>query len=113
MHRMLCAPDPPTVVFAANDIQAIGAISQCRDRGLAVPDDISVIGFDDLPIAQFAAPRLTTVPVPAGAMGRLAATRLLELIAGATVPTPDVLPVELILRESTAPPRIRLRRPGI
>lgn len=106
MHRMLCSPDPPTAVFAANDIQAIGAVSKCRDHGLEVPGDVSVIGFDDLPIAQFAAPRLTTVRVPAGAMGRLAATRLFELIAGEAISTPDVLPVELIVRESTAPPRV-------
>lgn len=109
MFQILQAPETPTAVFAANDIQAIGAMSQCRDLGIRVPEDISVIGFDDLPIAQFSAPKLTTVHVPAGAMGRLAATRLLQLIAGETVPTPDVLPVELVVRESTAHSRVGRR----
>jgi LacI family transcriptional regulator len=112
MHRMLEASEPPTAVFAANDIQAIGAISQCRDAGLRVPEDISIIGFDDLPIARFSAPKLTTVHVPASAMGRLAATRLLQLIEGETVTTPDVLPVELIVRQSTAPVAACARWPG-
>lgn len=103
MYRMLNAPDPPTAVFAANDILAIGAIAQCRESGVQVPREISVIGFDDLPIARFSTPGLTTVHVPASSMGRIAATRLLQLIDGETVPSPDVLPVQLVVRESTGP----------
>lgn len=100
-HRMLECDERPTAIFAANDIQAIGAISMCRDSGLRVPEDISIIGFDDLPIAQFSVPKLTTVHVPAAAMGRLAATRLLQLIEGESVGGDDVLPVDLVVREST------------
>lgn len=112
MHRMLESPEPPTAVFAANDIQAIGAIAHCREVGLEVPGDISVIGFDDLPIAQFTSPKLTTVHVPGGAMGRIAATRLLQMIEGETVTGQDVLPVRLVVRESTGPAPRERRRAG-
>jgi LacI family transcriptional regulator len=105
MYRMLQAPDPPTAVFAASDILAIGAIAHCRESGISVPNDISVIGFDDLPIARFSSPGLTTVHVPANSMGRIAATRLLQLISGEAVPAQDILPVELVVRDSTAPNR--------
>lgn len=102
MRRMLDGIDPPTAVFAANDIQAIGAIAECRDSGLDVPNDVSVIGFDDLPLAEFTFPKLTTVRVPAQRMGHVAATRVLEMIRGQSKPASEVLPVELILRDSTA-----------
>ena len=102
MRRMLDGIDPPTAVFAANDIQAIGAIAECRASGLDVPKDISVIGFDDLPLAEFTFPKLTTVRVPAQRMGHVAATRVLEMIRGQSKPVSEVLPVELVLRESTA-----------
>lgn len=107
MIRMLDNPDPPTAVFAANDIQAIGALQGCRERGLSVPDDISIIGFDDLPIAQFSYPKLTTIHVPAADMGHLAATRLFQQIDGETVTGSDILPVKLVERDSVAPPRQR------
>lgn len=105
MVRMIDNPDPPTAVFAANDIQAIGAIEGCRERGLSVPEDVSIIGFDDLPIAQFSYPKLTTVHVPGAKMGHLAATRLFQQIEGETVTGSDILPVALIERDSTAPPK--------
>ncbi len=105
MVRMIDNPEPPTAIFAANDIQAIGAISACRDKGLTVPQDISIIGFDDLPIAQFCHPKLTTIHVPASDMGHLAATRLFQLINGETLSDTDILPVKLVERESTAPVR--------
>lgn len=105
MRRMLDDVVPPTAVFAANDIQAIGAIAECRASGLDVPKDISVIGFDDLPLAEFSFPKLTTIRVPAQRMGHVAAIRLLEMIRGEAEPASEVLPVELILRESTAPPK--------
>lgn len=102
MRRMLDGVDPPTAVFAANDIQAVGAMAECRASGLDVPNDISIIGFDDLPLAEFTFPKLTTVRVPAQRMGHVAATRLLQMIQGEKNPASEVLPVELILRESTA-----------
>lgn len=105
MRRMLVHADPPTAVFAANDIQAIGAISACREKGLEVPHDISVIGFDDLPVAEFTVPKLTTIHVPGDRMGHIAALRLFEMIGGEIEPRSEVLPVELVLRDSTAPAR--------
>ena len=103
MHRMLDNADPPTAVFAANDIQAVGALSECRVAGLNVPADISIIGFDDLPLAEFTAPQLTTIRVPGQRMGHIAASRLLAMIHGEPNPPSEVLPVELIKRESTGP----------
>ncbi|MEO1190097.1 MAG: substrate-binding domain-containing protein [Pseudomonadota bacterium] len=105
MVRMIENPDPPTAVFAANDIQAIGAIAGCREKGLNVPDDISIIGFDDLPIAQFSHPKLTTVHVPAADMGHLAATRLFQQINGEMVTGSDILPVKLVERDSATSPK--------
>lgn len=105
MRRMLDDVVPPTAVFAANDIQAIGAVAECRASGLDIPKDMSIMGFDDLPLAEFTFPKLTTIRVPAQRMGHVAATRLLEMIRGQSKPASEVLPVELILRESTAVPR--------
>jgi LacI family transcriptional regulator len=105
MLRMLSHADPPTAVFAANDIQAIGAISACRERGLDVPLDVSVIGFDDLPVAEFTFPKLTTIHVPGDRMGHIAALRLFEMIGGEPEPLSEVLPVELVHRQSTGPAR--------
>jgi LacI family transcriptional regulator len=104
MRAMLENSNPPTAVFAANDIQAIGAIAECRESGLNVPEDLSVIGFDDLPASEFIHPKLTTIRVPAQRMGHVAATRLLEMIRYDSRPESEVLPVELVTRDSTAPP---------
>jgi LacI family transcriptional regulator len=109
MHRMLEGHDPPTAVFCANDIQAIGAMQECFDQGLRVPEEVSVIGFDDLPIAQYTRPRLTTIHVPAKRMGHLAAEKLLTWIIAGVEPTDEPLPVDLLVRESTGPVR-RLTR---
>ncbi len=103
MRRILMHPDPPTAVFAANDIQAIGAIAQCREAGIDVPGDISIIGFDDLPVAEFTYPKLTTIHVPGDRMGHVAAVRLFDMIRGEADPPSEILPVELIVGQSTAP----------
>jgi LacI family transcriptional regulator len=102
MQRMLAEYDRPTAVFCANDIQAIGALTACREQHVAVPEEISVIGFDDLPIAQHTSPKLTTVHVPAKHMGHLAATRLIGWIQSGQRPGTDELPVDIVVRESTA-----------
>jgi LacI family transcriptional regulator len=102
MHDLLDRNPSMTAVFCANDIQAIGAISECEDRGLAVPADISIIGFDDLPIAEYTRPRLTTIRVPAHTMGELAAARLLESIRTGAEVVGEELPIELVVRDSTS-----------
>jgi LacI family transcriptional regulator len=109
MHRMLQLGLPPTGVFCANDIQAIGALSECRDAGVSVPDDISIVGFDDLPIAQYITPRLTTVRVPAQEMGDQATMRLISAIENNERVVPLELLTDLVIRESTGPCRARQR----
>ncbi len=104
MHRMLDARFRPTAVFCANDIQAIGALAECRDRDLAVPDEISIVGFDDLPISQYLSPQLTSIRVPASQMGFLAAEKLIAWIEGKVMPESEILPVTLIRRGTSGPP---------
>jgi LacI family transcriptional regulator len=105
---LLAPPDRPTAVFAGSDEQAFGVLEAARVAGLAVPRDLSVVGFDDLPIARWASPPLSTVRQPLAEMGRVAAQLLEALIAGRE---PDAYHVELatalVVRASTAPPRGR------
>lgn len=105
MQALLELPEPPTAVFAGSDQQAFGAIEALREHGLRVPDDVSVVGFDDLPVARWFSPPLTTVRQPLLQMGTTAAEVLLQLIDGHQPATHRVeLATELIVRESTAPP---------
>jgi DNA-binding LacI/PurR family transcriptional regulator len=87
--------------MCGNDLLALGAIRAVRSRGLKVPDDVAVTGFDDFDFAQFADPALTTVRIPGYDIGRAAGDALVDLMEGGT-PTDRqvVLPVELQLRES-------------
>ena len=104
MEILLALPKPPTAVFCFNDFSAVGALRRIHASGLRVPDDISLVGFDDLNIAQYAEPPLTTVRQPKQHMGRLAVEILLKLLAGADAEYCITVPGELIVRESTAPP---------
>lgn len=88
-----------TAIFAANDQMAIGAAHGLQRHGLRVPDDVSLVGFDDLPTSLYALPPLTTVHQPAYDMGRLAAEAVLQLLDGAK-PTQTVPPPRLIVRDS-------------
>lgn len=95
--------DPlPTALFAANDAMAVGALSALRESGLRVPGDISVTGFDDIPIARYLTPSLTTVRVGVSALGARAAAILLQTLAGDGPPSPihAVLPTSLVVRAS-------------
>ncbi|MBO0821301.1 MAG: LacI family DNA-binding transcriptional regulator [Nocardiopsaceae bacterium] len=95
----------PTAIFAGSDQQAFGVYEAARQRGLRVPEDLSVVGFDDLPVARWASPPLTTVRQPLAEMGRTAARMLGDLMDGASPPSTRIeLSTELILRESTATP---------
>jgi LacI family transcriptional regulator len=107
--RLLDRADPPTAVFAASDQMALGVYEAARRHGLRVPADLSVIGFDDLPEAQWSSPPLTTVRQPLAEMGGLAARTLLRLARGETVQVPRVeLATELIVRDSTTRPAVAL-----
>ncbi len=102
---LLDLPDPPTAIFAASDQMAFGVYEAVRRRSLRVPDDVSVVGFDDLPEARWASPPLTTVRQPLAEMGLLAARTVLRLARGDAIESPRVeLSTELVVRDSTAPP---------
>jgi LacI family repressor for deo operon, udp, cdd, tsx, nupC, and nupG len=93
----------PSAIFASNDEMAIGAIRAARDRGLGVPEDVSVMGFDDIRFAAFVDPPLTTVSQPGGEIGRTAMTLLLRILAGQPIQERRILlPTHLELRASAA-----------
>jgi LacI family transcriptional regulator len=99
---------PPTAIFASSDQMAFGVYEAVRRRGLRVPDDVSVVGFDDLPEVRWSSPPLTTVRQPLTEMGRLAARTVLRLAEGESVESTGIeLATELVVRESTAPYRLR------
>jgi LacI family transcriptional regulator len=107
-------PDPPTAVFAGSDEQAFGVAEAARVTGRRIPEELSVVGFDDLPISRWVSPPLTTVRQPLAEMGRTAAEMLLAMIEQREVHSHRVeLATELIVRSSTAPPPARTdRAPG-
>ena len=105
MAKLLALPEPPTAVFCYNDLTALGAIRQIRDCGLRVPDDISVVGFDDLYISQYMDPPLTTIHQPMRQMGCMAMQTLLRIFAGTEDGQDIKVPGVLIVRASTAPPK--------
>jgi len=101
---LLALPQRPTAIFAANDVTAIRVLGAAKMIGLRVPQDLSVVGFDDIPHAALQSPALTTVRQPLGAMGQAAMEMLLELLAERDPDTHVRMDTELIIRESTAPP---------
>jgi LacI family transcriptional regulator len=103
-RQLLSMDDPPTAIFACNDLMAIGAISAAVELGRQVPADLSVVGFDDVPLASFANPALTTVVQPKHEIGVVAATMLLERMQDPDrPPRRKMLDTELVIRKSTAP----------
>lgn len=103
--EMLRRTDRPTAIFAANDISAMEIMKVAAELGLAVPHDLSVIGFDDIPEASKMTPALSTIRQPMQALGAEAARLLLMLMSGETPPTTRVtLPTHLVPRATTAPP---------
>jgi LacI family xylobiose transport system transcriptional regulator len=104
-RRLLSRPDRPTAVITGNDLQALGVYQAAREARLHIPDDLSVVGFDDLPIARWVSPPLTTVRQPLIEMAEAAAELVLDLARGEEPPQKRVeLATELVVRESTAPP---------
>ncbi len=103
-RRLLELDDLPTAIFAVNDLAALGALRAMREAGLHSPENISIIGFNDLTIATQMSPQLTTMRLPLHEMGVMAAERLLTQALGERAPTePAILPVSLIIRESVGP----------
>jgi DNA-binding LacI/PurR family transcriptional regulator len=102
--ELLDAPDPPTAILCDDDILAGGVYLAARERGLEIPGDLSVVGFDDLPFTKVLSPPLTTIGADAPRLGAVAFGALVSVMAGERVGG-QTLPVELVVRESTAPPR--------
>lgn len=101
--ELLAEPDPPTAIFAGNDISALGVVEAARKAGLRIPEDLSVVGFDDTTPAAWATPPLTTVRQPLRDMGRVAVRTLLRLAAGESLESHHVeLATRLVVRSSTA-----------
>lgn len=100
-----------TAIVSFNDIAAIGAIRALRDANLRVPEDVSIVGFDDINVAAYHTPRLTTIRQPLHDMGETAARILLQRMQGfKDYPEEFAVPPELIIRETTAPPNTKARR---
>ncbi len=99
---LLGLPTPPTAIFVASDVVAIGALQAIKQANLKIPQEISTIGFDDIPMAKYFDPPLTTIRLPAYALGFGAGERLIRLIAGDSLDEKGVfLNTELVVREST------------
>ncbi len=105
IETLLALRDIPTAVFCYNDMTALGVRKALRERGLSVPGDMSLAGFDDLPLVSYLDPPLTTVRQPKREMGRLAMQVLRKLMDGEKAEQNIRVSGELIVRESTAPPK--------
>jgi DNA-binding LacI/PurR family transcriptional regulator len=105
MEQLLALSEPPTAVFCYNDMSALGALRVLYGRGIKVPEDLSLVGFDDLAIASYTSPLLTTVSQPKQQMGRMAMEILIKLLSRVDSKTNIKVEGELIIRESTAPPK--------
>ena len=108
---LLTGERPPTAILAMSDVLALGALQAATELGIAVPAELSVVGFDDSPAAVLARPTLTTVAQPHEEKGRLAAEWLVGALERGTAPRGrrrrKILPTELVIRDSTAPPKKR------
>ncbi|MFI9007990.1 LacI family DNA-binding transcriptional regulator [Actinosynnema sp. NPDC053489] len=105
-RELLRLPDPPTAVLCGNDLQALGVYEAARQEGLRIPEDLSVVGFDDIPAVQWCGPPMTTVRQPMVEMGAAAAELVLSLAAGRAPERARVeLATTLVVRDSTAPPK--------
>jgi LacI family transcriptional regulator len=104
--ELLDLPNPPTAIISGSDEQAYGVYLAARERGLRIPDDLSVVGFDDVDLCQWVSPQLTTVRQPLAGMAIEATRLVLALSRGETIPNRRVqFASELVVRSSTAPPR--------
>lgn len=102
---LLEAEERPTAILACSDYIAIGIMQVVRDKGLVIPDDMSLVGFDDMAFAALVDPPLTTIRQPVATMGELAVRHLLALLDGDMPAAETRLPVDLVIRRSVAPPK--------
>jgi LacI family transcriptional regulator len=107
MNRLLDLPDPPTAVFAIHDLIAIECLRAATDRGLRVPEDVAIVGFDDWHFSESTKPPLTSVRIPLTEIGRLATETVLACVSDNNPsPVRQILPVELVVRQSTVGERV-------
>jgi LacI family xylobiose transport system transcriptional regulator len=105
---LLRLPDPPTAIFAGSDLQALGLYEAARELGVLIPGDLSVVGYDDLPVARWVGPPLTTIRQPLTEMAEAAARLVISISRGDEPTTLRLdLATSLVLRQSTAPPQAR------
>ena len=112
MRRTLAARHPFTAVICFNDVSAMGVIRALHDGGLRVPEDISVVGYDDIMSASYHVPSMTTVRQPLGKMGSIAAAMLLDKLSGKQTRGLTLVEPELMVRESTSRARALPSRAG-
>lgn len=110
IHNLIDRKREFTAILCFNDVSAMGSIRALHDAGLRVPDDVSIVGFDDIQSASFHVPRITTIRQPLHLMGSTAAKMLLRKLAGETTPSVLRIEPELIVRESTAAPAVAFAR---
>lgn len=107
VRQLLALPEQPTAIFCHNDAMAIGAIQEAKKLGLRVPQNLSIVGFDDIQFAQYCDPPLTTISQPRYEIGRQAMLMMLDLLKGNDVQAGSrLLEAKLVVRGSTAPPRV-------
>lgn len=106
-QQLLSLPDPPTAIIACNDLLALGALNAAQESGLVVGRDISITGFDDILLAEYANPSLTTVHQPAHQLGTEVAGLLLKIIRGEAITEKHIIMApSLVIRQSTSPRRL-------
>jgi DNA-binding LacI/PurR family transcriptional regulator len=106
LAELLSVEPPPTAIFASTDYRALHLMDACRQRGLAVPSQISICGYDDISEAADVNPSLTSVHHPCRELGRIAVDRLYDLIHKKSAPSDVVVRPHLVERESCAPPAL-------
>jgi DNA-binding LacI/PurR family transcriptional regulator len=105
LPHLLGAAEPPTAAFVASDYIALGVLSSAEAHGIGVPEDLSIVGFDDIRFSQYVRPRLTTIRSPVDRLAEVGVELLFERLADPEAPArTEVLPVELVVRESAAAP---------
>jgi LacI family transcriptional regulator, xylobiose transport system transcriptional regulator len=106
-RELLRSPDPPTAIMCGNDLQALGVYEAARQAGLRIPQDLSVVGFDDIAASRWCGPPMTTVRQPMAEMGATATEMFRSLASGQTpAQTRIELATTLVVRDSTAPPAV-------
>ncbi len=103
-NELIKQADPPTAILCGNDVLAMGAIFEAQAQSIKVPEDVSIIGYDNLPITRHMQPALTTINVPSPEIGKLAAESVLGLLKHNTPIRSQILKAELLLRATTCPP---------